>query len=87
MNIFKLVALGCLSYLAEGCKTFCSRNYRPVCGFDGTCYTEARNACFMKNVNCLRVAKEEKVFKNVRHGICQQTLPICKLLPDDESKP
>jgi len=47
MHIFKLVALGFWFYCAEACDSYCSRNYRPVCGFDGTCYTEARNPCFM----------------------------------------
>ncbi|KAH8269383.1 hypothetical protein KR018_010760, partial [Drosophila ironensis] len=40
---------------AVGCETLCSMNFRPVCGFDGDCYTDARNLCVMKNRNCRRM--------------------------------
>ncbi|XP_016945759.3 uncharacterized protein [Drosophila suzukii] len=77
MHIFKLVALGFWFYCAEACDSYCSRNYRPVCGFDGTCYTEARNPCFMKSINCSRAANKKPVFKNIRNGACQKSVTIC----------
>nr|XP_017012062.2 uncharacterized protein LOC108067524 [Drosophila takahashii] len=78
MHFFKLVALGFLFYYAEGCEVFCSRNYRPVCGFDGTCHMERRNSCLMKSLNCRRATKGKPVFKNIRNGACSKSLERCK---------
>ncbi|KAI8038177.1 hypothetical protein M5D96_008866 [Drosophila gunungcola] len=87
MHILKLFALSCWLSCVKGCEIFCSRNYRPVCGFDGSCYTEARNSCFMKNINCGRKLKKSPVFKDIRPGPCKKSLVLCKLFPEDELKP
>ncbi|XP_043662970.1 enhancer of split M1 protein [Drosophila teissieri] len=83
MHIFKL-ALVCFWFsFAESCETFCSRNFKPVCGYDGQCHTEAVNACQMKNINCQRAGNGKPVFKIVRRGACKSFFTFCKMLPED----
>lgn len=56
------LALICFWFgFAESCEKVCAKNFKPMCGYDGQCYTEAVNACYMRNINCVRAAKENQV--------------------------
>ncbi|XP_033170193.1 uncharacterized protein LOC117147421 [Drosophila mauritiana] len=83
MHILGL-ALICFWFgFAESCQKVCAHNFKPMCGHDGKCFTEAVNACQMRNINCVRIAKRKPVFKKLHLGACQRYFTICKMLPED----
>jgi len=66
------LALICFWFgFAESCEKVCAKNFKPMCGYDGQCYTEAVNACYMRNINCVRAAKGKP-------GKWITSLQICK---------
>ncbi|XP_055912935.1 turripeptide Gsp9.3-like [Eupeodes corollae] len=55
------------------CPTFCTFDYRPVCGYNGRCYRKFGNACTLKVERCSNKDNKMNV-KAVDMGLCEEAL-------------
>ncbi|XP_055840892.1 turripeptide Gsp9.3-like [Episyrphus balteatus] len=68
-----LVAVAISAEVKESdCPTFCTFDYRPVCGYDGNCYNKYGNECTLKVDRCTNAKKKD--LKTVGMERCEEAL-------------
>ncbi|XP_030386054.1 turripeptide Gsg9.2-like [Scaptodrosophila lebanonensis] len=75
-----LLASNAISMIAAKCNEICHRIYRPVCGFNGSCYKTFGNECLFDSKTCKEIEAGRPGYKLVYRSECRsQNLPVCTM--------
>uniref|UniRef100_T1GZE6 Kazal-like domain-containing protein n=1 Tax=Megaselia scalaris TaxID=36166 RepID=T1GZE6_MEGSC len=61
----------------EECNGICTKDLRPICGYNGKCYKTFSNPCIMNFMNCENRQKNLPEFRKISNGNCSPRLQEC----------